>query len=98
MDPIDTMAELRAKQNKGVKWTGVDVRNTNITDMFKQGVLEPLVVKEQIIKSATEAASMLLRIDDVIAGSKSKMPSGPPGGGGGMGSMGGGYGGGMDME
>ena len=41
---------------------------------------------------------MLLRIDDVIAGSKSKMPSGPPGGGGGMGSMGGGYGGGMDME
>jgi len=65
--------------------------------MFKQGVLEPLVVKEQIIKSATEAASMLLRIDDVIAGSKSKMPSGPPGGGGGMGSMGGGYGGGMDM-
>src|SRR6266567_606238 len=95
MDPIDTMAELRAKQNKGVKWTGVDVRNTNITDMFKQGVLEPLVVKEQIIKSATEAASMLLRIDDVIAGSKSKMPSGPPGGGGGMGSMGGGYGGGM---
>ena len=97
MDPIDTMAELRAKQNKGVKWTVVDVRNTNITDMFKQGVLEPLVVKEQIIKSATEAASMLLRIDDVIAGSKSKMPSGPPGGGG-MGSMGGGYGGGMDME
>src|SRR6266702_1192059 len=85
MDPIDTIAELRAKQNKGVKWTGVDVRNTNITDMFKQGVLEPLVVKEQIIKSATEAASMLLRIDDVIAGSKSKMPSGPLGGGG-MGS------------
>jgi chaperonin GroEL (HSP60 family) len=65
--------------------------------MFKQDVLEPLVVKEQIIKSATEAASMLLRIDDVIAGSKSKMPPGPPGGGG-MGGMGGGYGGGMDME
>ncbi len=98
MDPIDTMAELRAKQNKGAKWTGVDVRNTKVTDMFKQDVLEPLVVKEQIIKSATEAASMLLRIDDVITGSKSKMPPGAPGGGGGMGSMGGGYGGGMDME
>jgi archaeal chaperonin len=41
---------------------------------------------------------MLLRIDDVIAGSKSKMPVGPPGGGGGMGGMGGGYGGGMDMQ
>ena len=53
MEPIDTMAELRAKQNKGAKWTGVDVRDT-ITDMYKQDVLEPLVVKEQIIKSATE--------------------------------------------
>ncbi|MFZ0896645.1 MAG: thermosome subunit beta [Candidatus Nitrosopolaris sp.] len=97
MDSIDTMTELRTKQNNGAKWTGVDVRNTKVTDMFKQDVLEPLVVKEQIIKSATEAASMLLRIDDVIAGSKSKMPAGPPGGGGGMGGMGGGYGGGMDM-
>jgi thermosome len=96
MDSIDTMTELRTKQNKGAKWTGVDVRNTKVTDMFKQDVLEPLVVKEQIIKSATEAASMLLRIDDVIAGSKSKMPPGPPGGGGGMGGMGG-YGGGMEM-
>jgi chaperonin GroEL (HSP60 family) len=38
------------------KWTGVDVRNTRVTDMYKQDVLEPLVVKEQIIKSATKAA------------------------------------------
>jgi chaperonin GroEL (HSP60 family) len=99
MDPIDTMAELREKQNKGAKSTGVDVTNTKVTDMFKQNVLEPLVLKEQIIKSATEVASMLLKIDDVIAGSKSKMPPGPPGGGGGgVGGMGGGYGGGMDME
>ena len=100
MNPIDIMTELREKQNKGAKWTGVDVRNTKVTDMFKQDVLEPLVVKEQIIKSATEVACMLLKIDDVIAGSKSKMPPGPPGGGagGGMGGMGGGYGGGMDME
>ena len=59
MDPIDTMAELRVKQNKGAKWTGVDVRNTKVTDMFKQDVLEPLVVKEQIIKSATEAAYVI---------------------------------------
>src|ERR671936_852432 len=60
MDPIDTMTELRAKQNKGTKWTGIDVRNTVVTDMFKQNVLEPVSVKEQIIKSATEAASMIL--------------------------------------
>jgi thermosome len=100
MDPIDTIAELRAKQSKGSKWTGIDVRNTKVTDMFKQNVIEPSIVKEQVIKSATEAASMLLRIDDVIAAGKSKIPAGSPGGGyGGMGGMGG-YGGGdgMDME
>ena len=105
MDPIDTMAELRAKQNKGMKWTGINVKSTNVLDMYKQNVLEPVVIKEQIIKSATEAACMILRIDDVIASSRSK--GGPPGGGmpGGMGGMGGmpgmgGMGGmpGMDME
>src|SRR5215204_1378265 len=102
MDPIDTMAELRAKQNKGMKWTGINVKSTNVLDMYKQNVLEPVVIKEQIIKSATEAACMLLRIDDVIASSKSK--GGPPGGGmpGGMGGMPGmgGMGGmpGMDMD
>ena len=105
MDPIDTMAELRAKQNKGMKWTGINVKSTNILDMYKQNVLEPVVIKEQIIKSATEAACMILRIDDVIASSRSK--GGPPGGGmpggmGGMPGMGGmgGMGGmpGMDME
>jgi thermosome len=90
MDPIDTITELRAKQSKGSKWTGVDPRNTKITDMSKLDVFEPLSVKEQIIKSATEAASMILRIDDVIASSKSGGPSSPPGGmGGGMGGMGG---------
>jgi len=104
MDRIDTMTELRERQNTGAKWSGVDVRNTKVTDMLKEDVLEPVIVKEQIIKSATEAASMLLRIDDVIAASKPKMPAGPPGGGGGgggMGGMGGPYGGGGyggDME
>ena len=102
MDPIDTMAELRAKQNKGMKWTGINVKSTNVLDMYKQNVLEPVVIKEQIIKSATEAACMILRIDDVIASSRSK--GGPPGGGmpGGMGGMPGmgGMGGmpGMDMK
>ena len=65
--------------------------------MYKQNVLEPLAIKQQIIKSATEVASMILRIDDVIAASKSRMPAGPPGGG--MGGMGGMPGmGGMGME
>ena len=82
MDPIDTMATLRSKQNQGQKWTGIDARNTKIADMMAINVVEPIVVKEQIIKSATEAACMILRIDDVIA------ISGGPGGGGGMPPMG----------
>jgi chaperonin GroEL (HSP60 family) len=76
MDPIDTMANLRAKQNQGQKWTGIDAKNMKIADMMGISVVEPIVVKEQIIKSATEAACMILRIDDVIA------ISGAPGGGG----------------
>ena len=67
MDPIDTMVNLRAKQNQGKKWTGIDARNTQVADMLSLDVVEPLVVKEQIIKSATETANMILRIDDVIA-------------------------------
>ena len=59
MDPIDTLTELRSKQSKGSKWTGVDVRNAKVADISKLDIVEPLVVKEQIIKSATEAASML---------------------------------------
>ncbi len=76
MDPIDTMANLRAKQNQGQKWTGIDARHMKIADMMAINVVEPIAVKEQIIKSATEAACMILRIDDVIA------VSGAPGGGG----------------
>ena len=82
MDSIDTMATLRSKHNQGQKWTGIDAKNTKIADMMAINVLEPIVVKEQIIKSATEAACMILRIDDVIA------ISGGPGGGGGMPPMG----------
>lgn len=87
MNKIDTMAELRSKQNKGSKWAGIDARNSRIADMSKLDIVEPLAVKEQIIKSATEVASMILRIDDVIASSKSGGGPGgmPPGGmGGGM--------------
>ncbi len=89
MDPIDTMTELRAKQSKGDKMIGIDVRNTKVADMYKQDVLEPTSVKEEIMKAATEAACMILRIDDVIAASKSETPKTPKEGGGGeeMGGM-----------
>ena len=84
MDPIDTLTDLRSKQTKASKWSGIDARSAKITDMMKLDIVEPLSVKEQVIKSATEVASMILRIDDVIASSKSA--GGPPGGGG-MGGM-----------
>ncbi|CAN5887508.1 thermosome subunit beta [soil metagenome] len=85
MNQIDTLAELRSKQNKGSKWAGIDARNSRIADMAKLEIFEPVSVKEQVIKSATEVACMLLRIDDVIASSKSAGGGGmPPGGMGGM--------------
>lgn len=81
MNVIDTLAELRAKQSKGSHSIGIDARRGKVIDMSKLDVVEPLAVKEQIIKSATEAASMILRIDDVIASSKSGgAPAMPPGG------------------
>jgi thermosome len=90
LDPIDTMVEIRAKHAEGGKWFGVEAKESKVKDMYKEQVFEPVSVKEQIIRSSTEAAGMILRIDDVIAAGKSRMPSAPPGGGGGMGGMGGG--------
>ncbi|MDE1726085.1 MAG: TCP-1/cpn60 chaperonin family protein [Thaumarchaeota archaeon] len=79
MDPINTMVTLRAKHSQGRKWTGIDARNTRVADMYTLDIIEPVAVKEQIIKSATEAACMILRIDDVIASSgKGGRGGGPP--------------------
>jgi chaperonin GroEL (HSP60 family) len=66
---------------------GVNVFDEGVVDMLAEGVVEPLVVKMQAIKSAVEAASMILRIDDVVASSESAMPAGGPGGPGGMPDM-----------
>jgi thermosome len=88
MDTIDTQVDLRAKHGKEGKWVGVDAMNGKVTDMLVRSVVEPLAVKLQILRAATEASSMILRIDDVIAASKSRPPPGGPGGGGGMPPMG----------
>jgi len=79
MDPIDTIISLRAKQNSGKKGAGINAKESKIGDMNSLSILEPLVVKEQIIKSATETACMILRIDDVIAISGGPSSGGPPG-------------------
>jgi len=80
LDPIDILLELRARHEKGEKWAGVDVFEGKVKDMEKLEVCEPLIVKKQAIKSATEAATMILKIDDVIASGRTKMPPGGPGG------------------
>src|SRR5579863_5190267 len=81
-DPIDIQGDLREKHGAGKLWVGVDVLGKGTRDMFEKDVIEPVAVKQQIIKSATECACMLLRIDDVVASSKKgpSMPSMPPGG------------------
>lgn len=76
MDPIDTIIALRANQSSGKQTMGINAKEGKIGNMFSLDIVEPLAVKEQIIKSATEAACMILRIDDVIA------VSGSPGAGG----------------
>ena len=90
LDPIDIISELRARHEKGEIWAGVDVHKGKVSDMKKLEILEPLVVKKQIIKSTTEAASMILKIDDVIASGKMRAPPTPPPGAGGMPPYGGG--------
>lgn len=98
LDPVDILVELRAAHSKGEKTAGVNVFSGKITDMAKGNVYEPASVKKQAIKSATEAAITLLKIDDVIAASAPKTPppgehghggEGMPPGMGGMGGMGG---------
>jgi chaperonin GroEL (HSP60 family) len=91
------LMKLRASHQKGNKFAGLNVETGKVVDnMTSIGVVEPTVVKVQAVKSSTEATSMILRIDDVIAGAKSAGPPGgmPPGGMGGgmppgMGGMGG---------
>ncbi len=81
-DPIDILVNLRSQHDKGNQSYGIDVINGEIADMKKLGVVEPLKIKTQAIKSATEAAEMILRIDDVITSKSGGMGRGPgmPGG------------------
>src|SRR6267143_7396 len=92
LDPIDTLIALREEHKKGSKHAGVNVFTGKVTDMRKDNVVEPIRVGAQAIASATEAAVMIIRIDDVIAAK-----AGGAGGGGG-GPKGGGEDGGGDGE
>ena len=85
MDPIDTLTNLRSKQIKGEKWIGIDVMKAKVGNMQTSDIIEPLAVKQQIVSDSSEAACIILRIDDVIATAKSAGP--PPGAEGGMGGL-----------
>jgi len=88
LDPIDMLVEMRSQHEKGNKTAGLNVFTGKVVDMWKEGVVEPLRVKTQAISSGTEAATMILRIDDVLSSkSGGGMPPGGPGGMGGMGGM-----------
>ncbi|MFW9951208.1 MAG: thermosome subunit beta [Candidatus Thorarchaeota archaeon] len=105
LDQIEVLMKLRASHQAGNIFAGTDLDTGDVVEnMMSVGVVEPTVVKIQAIKSSTEAANMILRIDDVIAGAKSAMPPGgmppggmPPGGMGGYPGMGG-MGGMPDMD
>ncbi|MGA2799745.1 MAG: thermosome subunit beta [Candidatus Micrarchaeaceae archaeon] len=88
MDAIDTLVQLRSKhKTKEGSTYGVNIFTNSVGDMSKLGVFEPLKIKRQAIDSASEAAEIILRIDDMISsrGKSRGGPGGPPG----MGDMGG---------
>ncbi|MEA2074354.1 MAG: thermosome subunit alpha [Euryarchaeota archaeon] len=94
LDPIDMLVALRSAHESGDKYAGLDVFKGEPTDMLKASVIEPLRIKTQAISSAAESATMILRIDDVIASSAEQAPAGGGGGmppGGGYPGMGEGY-------
>lgn len=78
LDPIDLIIDLRKAHKEGKKTYGVDVFSGQVADMWEQGVLEPIRVGQQAIDSATEAAVMILRIDDVVASKGGGGGSKPP--------------------
>jgi len=88
LEPIDILVELRATHDKeDGKNKGINVFSGKLQNSIENGVVEPIVVKEQAIKSAAESAAMILRIDDIITAKAPKAPASGPGGGmpGGMG-------------
>jgi len=89
LDPIDMMLEVRSAHKKGKKYAGINVLGGKVDDMLKNNVIEPLRVSMQEIEASSEAATMILRIDDVIASKGGGAPAMPPGGmpPGGMGGM-----------
>ncbi|MFC7141111.1 thermosome subunit beta [Halosimplex aquaticum] len=99
LDSIDTLVDLRAAHEDGDEHAGLNVYSGDVVDTFEAGVVEPAHAKEQAVSSASEAANLVMKIDDIIAAGDlstsggEEEGAGGPGGAGGMGGMGGGMGG-----
>ncbi len=72
-DPIEMLSGLRKAHTglDGYRY-GINVFTGKVEDMEKLGVIEPLAVKVNALKAGTEAATLILRIDDIIAASRAK--------------------------
>jgi len=77
LDPIDMLTELKAKHDEGMEKAGLDVFEGKVVNSFERGVIEPLKIKTQAIKSASEVTELILRIDDIVTSSRDKGPSMP---------------------
>jgi thermosome len=75
-DPVNTLMALRSKHHEGSNY-GLNMNTGQPSDMLSLGVVEPLKVKTQALKSATEAATMILRVDDVIAAKQEELKPKP---------------------
>jgi len=72
LDTIEVLTKLRSAHEAGQKWAGIDVDTGEIVDMMEKGVIEPVRIKENAFKAGTEVATLILRIDDIIAARKTK--------------------------
>jgi len=66
MDPADALTELRSKHANSLHHYGIDMYSRRVADMYEAGIIDPLPVKEQILKTAYEIAALILRIDEII--------------------------------
>ncbi len=84
LDPIDVLTELKSKHDKGEKYAGINIFNNKVENVLEKGIIEPVRIKSQAISSATEVATMILRIDDVLSSKTKPSSSRSYGGMGGM--------------
>ena len=87
LDPIDILTELKAKHDNGEKHAGINIFHSRVENVLHEGIIEPAKIKSQAISSATEVATMILRIDDVLASRGGKSSPRMPPQMGGMGEM-----------